>query len=52
MQQPRTVKAGERISIEFWRCVDPEKVWYEWQLVEPIDKERHNMGGAGYNMRL
>lgn len=44
--------AGETISIEFCRCVDPDKVWYEWQLVTPAEKERHNGGGAGYNMRL
>ncbi|EDW02663.1 protein arginine N-methyltransferase 5 [Drosophila grimshawi] len=50
--QPQTVKAGETISIEFWRCVDPEKVWYEWQITEPADAERHNVGGMGYNMRL
>ncbi|XP_034102468.1 protein arginine N-methyltransferase 5 [Drosophila albomicans] len=50
--QPRTVKQGDTISIKFWRCVDPGKVWYEWQLSAPVESERHNADGTGYNMRL
>ncbi|KAH8232850.1 hypothetical protein KR026_001038 [Drosophila bipectinata] len=50
---PRTLKEGDTISIKFWRRVDPEKVWYEWQVVNsPEDWELHNKGGTGYNMRL
>ncbi|KAM8718289.1 hypothetical protein ACLKA7_000990 [Drosophila subpalustris] len=50
--QPRTVLAGDTISIKFWRCVDPHKVWYEWQLSAPVEGELHNVDGVGYNMRL
>ncbi|KAM8712666.1 hypothetical protein ACLKA7_013060 [Drosophila subpalustris] len=50
--QPHTVLTGDTISIKFWRCVDPDKVWYEWQLSAPVEGERHNVDGAGYNMRL
>lgn len=52
LQQPLTIKAGETISIKFWRRVDTEKVWYEWQLCEPKEFEPHNSAGMGYNMRL
>ncbi|EDW09047.1 protein arginine N-methyltransferase 5 [Drosophila mojavensis] len=50
--QPLTIKAGDTISIEFWRRVDAEKVWYEWRVCEPKESELHNPGGMGYNMRL
>jgi len=46
------MKAGDTISLKFWRCVDPDKVWYEWQLSAPVEGERHNVDGFGYNMRL
>ncbi|KAH8400924.1 hypothetical protein KR009_001829 [Drosophila setifemur] len=50
---PKTLEEGQTISVKFWRCVNAEKVWYEWQVVgSPEDWELHNKGGAGYNMRL
>ncbi|TDG43025.1 hypothetical protein AWZ03_010547 [Drosophila navojoa] len=49
---PLTIKAGDTISIKFWRRVDAEKVWYEWQVCEPKESELHNPDGVGYNMRL
>ncbi|XP_030370721.1 protein arginine N-methyltransferase 5 [Scaptodrosophila lebanonensis] len=49
---PHTVKAGDTISIKFWRRVDAEKVWYEWQVCSPFEGCVHNVDGTGYNMRL
>lgn len=28
---PLNVKANETITVEFWRKIDSEKVWYEWR---------------------
>ncbi|ALC42515.1 csul [Drosophila busckii] len=49
---PHKIKAGDRISFKFRRCVDKEKVWYEWQLTAPELGDVHNVGGKGYNMKL
>ncbi|XP_068144653.1 protein arginine N-methyltransferase 5 [Drosophila tropicalis] len=47
--QPKTVNKDETITIEFWRCVDKQQVWYEWKV---NDWEHHNVKGIGYNMKL
>ncbi|EDW72379.1 uncharacterized protein Dwil_GK20749 [Drosophila willistoni] len=47
--QPKTVKKDDVITIEFWRCVDKQQVWYEWKV---NDWEHHNVKGIGYNMKL
>ncbi|XP_034650532.1 protein arginine N-methyltransferase 5 [Drosophila subobscura] len=49
---PRTLKEGETISVKFWRCIDADKVWYEWQVSTREAWEHHNAGGTGYHMRL
>ncbi|EDW31891.1 GL10719 [Drosophila persimilis] len=49
---PRTLKEGQTISVKFWRCVDADKVWYEWQVSTREVWEHHNAGGSGYHIRL
>jgi len=52
IQQTVLVKKDERICLHFWRCSDKERVWYEWQLVEPLCLPICNINGRTYAMRL
>lgn len=39
--EPCFVKAGEEITVDFWRKVDENKVWYEWRANDgKISNER------------
>ena len=48
-QQPIEVKKGETITVEFWRKVDTEKVWYEWKSQ---DGDISNKGGEIHPIML
>ena len=48
IKQPQLVRQGEKIVIDFWRVVEPTKVWYEWALSEPVPQAIHNSRGVTY----
>lgn len=43
--QPQFVKAGETITVLFWRNVASHAVWYEWMMTSPQNSLRHNAEG-------
>lgn len=45
----RYINKGERISIEMWRKVGPDKVWYEWRAQDGIIA---NEGGENHPILL
>jgi type II protein arginine methyltransferase len=52
LQQPVLVARGATIECHFWRCVDDNKVWYEWALTSPSISPIHNPNGRSYAIRL
>ncbi|XP_028967936.1 protein arginine N-methyltransferase 5-like [Galendromus occidentalis] len=52
IQQPQSVKKGERISVTFWRKVCSAKVWYQWMVSEPQASIVHNVGGRSSSIGL
>jgi len=47
LRQTVFLKKGEEVVVDFWRCEDKHKVWYEWAVPShylPI----HNPGGRSY----
>lgn len=49
---PILLKKGEELQINFWRCSDVHKVWYEWCVTKPYQSIIHNVNGKMYNMLL
>lgn len=32
MTHPVSVRAGDEIDVYMWRCVDGDRMWYEWSI--------------------
>lgn len=45
LAEPQQVRAGQTISVNIWRCVSSNKVWYEWNTSAPIISHIHNANG-------
>ncbi|XP_074023342.1 LOW QUALITY PROTEIN: protein arginine N-methyltransferase 5, partial [Numenius arquata] len=52
IKQPLAVRAGEEVSVAFWRCATPKKVWYEWAVTAPACSALHNPTGRSYTIGL
>ncbi|XP_010571770.1 PREDICTED: protein arginine N-methyltransferase 5 [Haliaeetus leucocephalus] len=52
IKQPLAVRAGEEVSVAFWRCATPKKVWYEWAVTSPACSALHNPTGRSYTIGL
>ncbi|KAM4637181.1 protein arginine N-methyltransferase 5-like isoform 2-T2 [Amazona ochrocephala] len=52
IKQPLPIKAGEEVTVAFWRCSTPKKVWYEWAVTGPAPSALHNPGGRSYTIGL
>ncbi|XP_053909113.1 LOW QUALITY PROTEIN: protein arginine N-methyltransferase 5 [Cuculus canorus] len=52
IKQPMPVRAGEAVSVAFWRCATPKKVWYEWAVTSPSCSALHNPTGRSYTIGL
>ncbi|KAM9510382.1 protein arginine N-methyltransferase 5 [Guaruba guarouba] len=52
IKQPLPIRAGEDITVAFWRCSTPKKVWYEWAVTAPAPSALHNPGGRSYTIGL
>lgn len=48
ISEPQQLHAGDKITLNFWRCVSPSKVWYEWSTTSPIPSHIHNLKGWAY----
>lgn len=49
---PVQVKKDQQIDVNFWRCVGPRKVWYEWSLTAPITTHIHNAKGRACDILM
>lgn len=45
LAEPQQVCAGQTITVNVWRCVSSNKVWYEWNTSAPIISHIHNANG-------
>lgn len=52
MMKPILLHKGEKLQINFWRCSDKYKVWYEWCVAKPYQSVMHNTNGEMYFMSL
>lgn len=50
--KPVLLNKGEELQINFWRCSDNNKVWYEWCIAKPHQSIIHNINGEMYYMSL
>lgn len=50
--KPFLLKKGEEIQVNFWRCSEKHKVWYEWCVTKPYQSIIHNASGKMYHMLL
>lgn len=45
ISDPQQLKAGDEIEVNFWRCENNRKVWYEWNTSQPKQTHIHNLKG-------
>lgn len=45
LAEPQHVRAGEKIKMNMWRSESTNKVWYEWNTLEPNISHIHNFNG-------
>lgn len=48
LEVPQQIRAGEKITVDFWRRTAPSKVWYEWCTSTPTLSHIHNINGRAY----
>ncbi|XP_056382785.1 protein arginine N-methyltransferase 5 isoform X1 [Hyla sarda] len=52
IKQPIPVQEGDTVCVQFWRCNNGKKVWYEWAVTSPICSAIHNPTGRSYTIGL
>lgn len=52
LMKPMLLNKGEELQVNFWRCSDKFKVWYEWCVTKPQQSVIHNINGEMYFMSL
>ncbi|KNC84982.1 hypothetical protein SARC_02803 [Sphaeroforma arctica JP610] len=52
LPKPIDVRAGDSITMHFWRCVDAKKVWYEWCVSSPSCTPIQNVAARTYHIGL
>ncbi|KAG8180355.1 hypothetical protein JTE90_016386 [Oedothorax gibbosus] len=52
LKDPLYVKSDAEVEVNFWRCVSPRNVWYEWMVTKPIVGNIHNPCGRSYIIGL
>lgn len=45
LDEPQQLRAGDKICVDFRRCVSPNSVWYEWRTTSPFVSKIHNFNG-------
>ncbi|XP_031504319.1 protein arginine N-methyltransferase 5 [Nymphaea colorata] len=48
LRMPVYVPSGSLLEVNFWRCCDASKVWYEWCVSAPTPTPLHNSNGRSY----
>lgn len=43
--EPMQLQAKQKVRLNMWRSVGPHRVWYEWNVSEPIATHIHNLNG-------
>uniref|UniRef100_A0A8C5MQK1 Protein arginine N-methyltransferase 5 n=1 Tax=Leptobrachium leishanense TaxID=445787 RepID=A0A8C5MQK1_9ANUR len=52
IKQPICLKEGDNVCVQFWRCNNGKKVWYEWAVTSPVCSAIHNPTGRSYTIGL
>lgn len=52
LKQPLCTSRASCVCVSFWRCVGPNKVWYEWAVTSPQCSAIHNPTGRAYTIGL
>lgn len=52
LSEPQQLRAGDKIKVNFWRCVSSTKVWYEWCTTSPHHSHVHNLKGWAFPIRM
>lgn len=50
--KPFFLKKDDELQVNFWRCSNKHKVWYEWCVTKPYQSVIHNINGKMYYMSL
>lgn len=45
LAEPQQLRRGDELQMNIWRCVGPNKVWYEWNTTAPLITHIHNLKG-------
>lgn len=49
--EPMSLVAGQKLEVQFWRCISNRKVWYEWGISSPGSTHVHNTNGRSCNIK-
>lgn len=52
VREPFTWREGQELVMDVWRCVSPQKVWYEWCVAGPVPSGTMNLNGRSYFVGL
>ncbi|XP_073431544.1 protein arginine N-methyltransferase 5 [Dendrobates tinctorius] len=52
IKQPIPLREGDTVHVQFWRCNNGKKVWYEWAVTSPSCSAIHNPTGRSYTIGL
>lgn len=52
LSEPQQLRAGDKIQVNFWRCVSLNKVWYEWSTTSPHHSHVHNLKGWAFPIHM
>lgn len=52
LKSPMCLNSGSDLEVDFWRCCNDQKVWYEWVVTSPTPCEIHNPKGRSYIIGL
>lgn len=52
LSEPQQLRAGDKVNVNFWRCVSSSKVWYEWSTTSPHHTHVHNLKGWAFPIHM
>lgn len=52
LTRPFRAHANDSFIVDMWRCVDSEKMWYEWSLQSPLIQGVQNTFGTSFSVKL
>lgn len=48
LSEPQQLHAGDKVTVNFWRCISNNQVWYEWSTTSPYTTHVHNLKGWAF----